>query len=88
MSAVRAPQQPDPHKSGSQPAGQDSAAPHLRLPGGSERAEGESPARQLQSHLAERLAPRPGGNAQRVMATLLILCLSCWLAGYWLVTSV
>jgi hypothetical protein len=45
-----------------------------------------SPARRLQSHLAERLHRAEGLPIQGALATLAVLCLSLSLAGLYLIT--
>ncbi|HPE47089.1 MAG TPA: hypothetical protein PLR76_01785 [Hyphomonas sp.] len=90
MSAARAPLDPDnatPVPDGE--ARQDgTVASHLKVPSGTHVSDIESPARQLQSELEYRLRQEGRFPARYVTATVLVLCLSCWLAVYWLVTSI
>ncbi|MEZ5954604.1 MAG: hypothetical protein R3C13_09905 [Hyphomonas sp.] len=91
MSAARAPSDPPSAKPVPRKADQDAvggtAAAHIRVPDAAERGRTESPARKLQSHLESRLQEPKKYPARYVTATVLVLCLSCWLAGFWLVTS-
>lgn len=86
MSAVRAPQDPKHHprqRSHSAPA----ESTHLRLPEDGATDAGASPARQLQSELAERLQkPRPI-SLRATLATILVVCLAMSMATFSLLTS-
>jgi len=90
MSAARAPLDPK-HAMPVPEAGtrqEEAAASHLKVPAGPSATEVESPARLLQSELEYRLRQEGRIPARYVTATVLVLCLSCWLAVYWLVTSI
>ncbi|MEZ5998405.1 MAG: hypothetical protein R3B98_06905 [Hyphomonas sp.] len=90
MSAARAPSEPPK----AAPAARKEAPPatewdigHIRVPEAGETASVDSPARALQSQLERRLQQTGPSSARRVMATVLVLCLACWLAGFWLVSA-
>lgn len=90
MSAARAPHDPQDDQTASSDALSSVERPntaHLRLPKkGVDRA-AYSPARKMQSELAERLRQPDGVSGQKLLATLLVVCLSMSLATIILLTS-
>lgn len=86
MSAVRAPQDPKHpprHRDQSTPA----EPKHLRLPEDGDADAGTSPARQLQSELAERLQKPAPVSLRATLATILVVCLAMSVAAISLLTS-
>lgn len=86
MSAVRAPRDPKHSPRHHRPSARKDAK-HLRLPEDGSVEGGISPARQLQTDLAERLQkPRPI-SLRATLATILVVCLAMSFATLSLLTS-
>lgn len=90
MSAVRVPQEPnhDPKKDegASSPAGTGLPS-HVRYPEGKAGQSAHSPARQLQTELADRLQRPKQLSFRATLATVLVMCLSMSIAALSLITS-
>ena len=88
MSAARAPHDPQQeHSPASGAPVERRASAHLRVPGKGAFKGGTSPARQLQSELAESLNRPERISFRSTLATLLVLCLAMSIATLSLLTT-
>jgi len=87
VSAVRAPQEPnhDPKKDEGTPS--RALQGHVRYPDGKANQRVHSPARKLQTELADRLQRPKQLSLRATLATVLVMCLSMSIAALSLLTS-